>query len=521
MTDRSVRYDDNGDDLIDSQINYLYDTTGKYLGELTGTNDAQVVVDAIADRASGASVIVPDPGFDLDWEQQVDLPTGEQGFALETIGVPRLAIPSGFSGTAAINKPADTASNAQLTGLRIGSFTIDGGAASASDIDRAIVVDDQKEGVIEPSLFFDIPAIYLKASNGTTNQIEIRKPYIKSERGPGIELQGGTTSRVDQCRIVNPLFNDRINGTETAYLDLGNDNSWHATRIESAATAYIVGESTRGGEGYYIEEQDWDRISDNAAIVERANAEGRIETSKSDTYTRSRIVSPITHITGIGEATGGGPQAAPVNLLAGFERATEAMSVSDLGLNTFGAGSGGWSIGNPDGGGPRLTGTTDTSSGNAAGLNLGGSFNSIGASAVPKFALRSGPNTPTSNVLLKIGFETSNGDIAQLIFDPTDSLTEAPTAGNWYFRTETGAGDNSQDMGASPSSDQVLAVGIYKRASEDIWYARVGDTVVEDNVGSNGPSSNIEWLANIETKTSSSKTWDLSSGFQARLWRIA
>lgn len=485
--------------------NRVYDSTGRYHGELTGSKDAGVLTDAIEDRPEGANIIVPDPGFDLEWEQQVDLPAAEAGFGLYTEGCPRLTFPSGFSGDYAISKPATTAGTEDVWGYRLGGFVYDDSENQV--LSRAIHWADVKESIIHPSLFYDTPGIVLSAPNKWTNQNLVLKPTARSERGPLVEMEAGNPSNddpeADQNWVLAPHFNDKGNYTETAYVDQGRGNTWAWTRCETAERVHLCD----GAWGYNILEGQWDRRHSYTRIVEEKGdrVHGTINAQDARAFSKSRIVSASTELV-ISDSSSWLTE--PVE----FESMTMASTLSRHGLRDDSDG-GRVSIEQRGFSRPCLELAT-SGSGETAVLDCGD--NSVfGPSSNPKLQVYTAVDSG-SDVLVRVGFYGSADDHAELVYDPTDTLG-AGAGSNWYFQLSTdGTVRGRSASGTSPDGDgRELVIQREKgdRGSDEaVWSAHVGNRMVGAFSNAGTPVDRFQFRVYLESLGGGDKEVRLEGG---------
>ena len=504
--------------------NRVYDLSGRYHGELTGSNDAKVVVDALADRADDAGVVVPDPGFALEWERQVDIPATEMGFTLATEGLPTLSVPNGFSGSHAIRKPE---TGSQVHGYRIGGFEIDD---PNGVLNPAISLSDLKESVIEPSLFWNCPAIEILSDNSTfSNQNKILYPFIKGEfdgsRRAGIFF-GGSDGTADQNWVYSPHYIETnfSDPNSVAYHDEGAFNSWILTRAESADTIHLFD----GCREYYVSEGGWDRVQYHRRTIEERNgARGKIELREASRYEAVDVISPQTRIECRGrfrERTN--PLGQPVDVLDDFARVTTARSLGSMGFRDNSSG-GSVSIGPTMFDHPCLDWSTGSSSGNTAVLDLGPE--SLKTQALPKAAYSFGPESggggsDDDGVIARHGFWAGPNDRAELVYDPTNALGNHSSS-NWYFEVVDGGNLQGRvDMGIGPDTfsgqrqtHSLSHVLTGQAGPGNVWVATVETGNKETIRGT--PTASGTWRWYVESTDGRDKRWNMEPRDGHRLYR--
>lgn len=515
-TDTGAVYVGDGEVWKSTNTSSIYDSSGRYLGRLTGSADASTVQDAIADRTRRASVVLPNPGFALDWDRQVDLPADDPGFCLGTMGLPRLTIPSEFSGNSAIHKPSSTATIQSVTGYRIGGVRIND---LYGELSWGITLDDVKESIIQPSVFHDTPGIRIRGTNHYSNQNLILKPYIRSARGPGILLEntlGG--SRADQNWVFAPHFNDKGNGTETAYRDEANDNSWLFTRGEFAREFHVFDNAS----GYYVTEGDWDRTHDaRFSVREIGDSEGNITIRHPNRYEKMRLVGNNTVISGSGDSFGNGSiNPSPVDILDGLKRATTAHSLAALGLRDNSTG-GSVSLHSTFYNHPFIRLETGSTAGNTAVMDLGDG--ALKTQSFPKVAFamdQRDTQADTSGVVVRLGCVSDLDNRVELIYDPTNELG-GHTSGNWWFELVTGGKTRAQvDMGVGPSGDQSYAFNREDAGGNDVWSAAVDRKNLATGSTGGTDVGKGTWRWYLKTLESDDKCWDIHDKYGMRFYRF-
>lgn len=515
-TDTNVVYDGSGEswqlaqrgfegiEVESINHNRVYDTGGRYHGELTGSKDAKVVIDAIDDRTNRASVVVPDPGPPLEWEQQVDLPL-EENFNLCTIGMPQLRFSSGFSGSAAINRPGSTQRNDAKTGLRIGNFHFDD--RSDEVLERAIILDDIKDSYIAPCKFYDVPGILFKASHGTTNQNYVDKPFARSTRGPLVEMEKGNPTNdnpePDQNWIVAPSFSDKNNFTETAYIDRGRGNTWAWVRCEQAD---VVFEAANAREYKFIEGQ-LDRGNDYTHVIKESGdmVSGMVELDDYDHYASSEFTNVNTNVRA-------GDRIHRITEPVRFEDATNASSLQSIGLkDSSSGGNAGLSNGRTR---PSLRLTTNGRAGSYAEARTG-DYNSFDPVTAPKFFSSIRLNSGQSGLIARVGFYGGSSDYAELIYDPTNRLGTGISS--WFLRVKTnGNVRGTEDINATPDgsgTDFVLQRLERNQSSGDArWVAHSGGENRTEIRNDGRPIDDFDFRAFVETTDGNNKAIQLDGG---------
>jgi len=444
--DTGAMYVGDGDAWRSANVNQIYDTTARYLGELTGSADASTVQDAIQDRTPNAGIVITDPGFELDWNEQVDLPANEQDFALRTHGRVTLSIASGFSGSAAMNKPP---ADQRCHDWAIESFRV---IDSDQQLSWALDITDLKNGDIAPWYIEGTPGLILRASNDTTNQVAVYGWRALSERGPLIKTTAGAPS-ADQCHFYHCSFNQTNSGSgQTAFIDNGNNNNWHNLRVEQANIGIEI-----GGNQADVHIQDFDRASKGDATVKEVDGGGPSlisGLSKEDRYENLDIYHPQTVVvSGVGDSHSASSNAAAmVDILEPLRKMTLATTPP----YTLNENTGGGSIDYPvKMYGPQPALLCGSSQGDYAELNTGGS--DMKTQSYPKFAFGPKFDTTTGN-LFRAGFFINDSNYAELVYDPTDHLGVVANPSNVNLVTEDGGTVDAVDLNVAPNTSR-----------EDLW----------------------------------------------------
>lgn len=467
--------------------NRILDTAGNVYDELTGSNDASKVQQAIDERPNDAGIVIPDPGFALDWNEGLELPAAEAGFTLESIGRPELRISEDFPDEYAIHKPAST-DKAGSYNYTIGRFWFNADHDDNEDPtvpERLLYLDDTKGALVKPSKFDGARAIKIGASNRWSNQNAIVRPYIHSERGPGIEMEMGDPSlddpEADQNWIFAPAFSeghdhsadsiDEEEYTETAFLDHGRANMWLFPRCEFANRVH----HQKGASRYLILEGQWDRAKRyEHTVYEEFNDEyddpnphgdvyGTIVSRKSANFAKMRLINPNTDVRSAGRLWSS-------TELVDFGGVTTAHSLEALGLRGHAEGgtadSDGGTVGIVPGSSamPSIRLTTDGYEGDVVTLDTGpGTWET--PAIVPKLFLETEVDRDSRNddgvpqgLVVRAGLYADDADRVEFVFDPGEQHASHPgNPDNWYVELVTGdevrarkdAGQNPYGYGRS------------------------------------------------------------------------
>lgn len=532
-TDTGVVYTGDGNswselqpDIVFSALNQnrVVDTSGGVYGELTGTNDAQVVIDAISNRASGSGVVIPDPGFALDWEQQVDLPAAEARFRLRTVGTPTLSIPSGFADDHAIRKPASGAANDNLVGYETGPMQFDD---PNQLLDPALsLIDIKAARVEEPS--GNCPLVEIIGENTTSNQNVIYKPFIKGgeldgNRKPGISLlEGGSGDAADQNWVIAPFFNDDVTFLHTAYRDEGRQNNWLYIRAEGASTIMEM-----AGDDYKVISGGWDRAgSYNATVAEEVDSEGGIiHLQRASNYPALELHAPSTRvITRADHPTEQDPVGRPVDLFDPLSRLTPATSLGALHMQD--ASSGGTivktrSINDH----VRLGLNAGTTTGNYAQLDMG--EDAFKQSSYPKLSMGLLPATTdgSGQQVIRMGLFESASNRVELIYDPQNDLG-GHTNANWYAEVENGTASDSTDTGVSAGTGSgvgdVLSINVVEdpgAGTESYVFSVNGTARTEVATGGNNIAQ-ATWRLKIRTLDGGDQSMEVEARDGMRFYRV-
>lgn len=420
----------------------VYDSAGRYYGELTGANDATVVQEAIDARPDRSDIIVPEPGIPLDWNETVEIPAHEAGFKLLTEGMVRLDIPADFDGDVALKKGWEDDSRSEIREYQIGSFHVrdhDGVLSWAMDIDSI------KGAIFWPSKFENTPGIRI-ASEGEfvySNQNLILRPFGR-DRGPAVCLEnspGGTRS--DQNWVWCPYFNEGTargdeEYTETAFVDEGEANSWIYSRVEHAKVVHRMdgtsqtdtdGNLQNGCQEYHIHVQDWDRmgqIEDVVTVKDINGAHGLISGLRShNMFSTLQTNAPTQIESGLTRHDRG-------TLVDSWEQLAASSPVNDLSDVGFQHGGDGSATLHPN-----LWRTlrvdTDSTEDSESWIDMGEEmFRHSHAAA----RLKGHFDASSSEVIARIGFVADESNRAELVYDPEGVWGDHEHSG-WYFEAET------------------------------------------------------------------------------------
>jgi hypothetical protein len=485
------------------------DSEGRYHGELTGDGDAQVLVDAISDRKTGAAVIIPDPGFRLDADVKVQIPAEEQGFSIETIGTPEWEIPSGFSDTSFIEKPATTTSD--FNSIR--DYYI--GPMYVRDFDRitdeAINLKDLKWATVEGISAGRTSAVKVSGPNKASARNRILHPNGVDE-GPVVELADGA----DQTVVDQPSFGATETGTdEVAMIDRGQWNHWRQTQVESAGTCFLADDAFQ----YRVVAQDWDRQADyDVTLEERGDAQGIFDPQGDrDIYHKARIRNPKTRVrTPMSKGNVRGVRDA-FDLL---KQAQPAHTLASLGLSDVSTGGGTVTkFFTAASGYASIVLETGSTSGDTGHVNQGG--DSMTHELAPKYRQYGVSLNSESALVVRIGFHKDDDNYAELTFDPGGNLNTGHSltrsGANWNFELVTGGtprGDTPVDTGVAGDSGSVNRLSVV--CEVDQWSARVANQTEKADINpiSNGSVSigDMQWRAFSETAEASNKKVTLDVG---------
>ena len=497
--------------------NRVWDTSGRYHGELTGTDDAQVVIDAITDRTAGSSLIVPDPGFKLDWEQQVDFPV-ENRFGIQTVGNPSIRPASGFTGSYAFYKPSGVGYDMYLGPCQI---TDNDGVLT-----EALRLEDIRGAMIDRVKTFNCPGIRIisediYANQNVLNQCEVSIPaghYSPRNEGSGIILdEGSQGNTTDQNWIFAPMYNaSRDHTGAVGYIDRGKHNNWLYTRAEFCHTIHQM----EGGYNYYVSEGGWDR-PDEYSVREMGGTSGHppggfIQNVYGSNYERIRILNPNTTVTTSGDVDSGArPRLPVVDILEDVKKTTSARSLASLGLQDDSNG-GSVSIGPTWYYKPWLSWSTGATSGYTAVLSTGS--NSLSATAMPKAAYSWVPRSTgdDADVIARTGLYGDSGNRWELVFDPNNKATA-----NWYLEVAQGGTLlDSIDTGVAPHGENDLSFSVANLESGTLFCASVDYNDFDISGDLTGFNAQMEWRWYLETLAADSKDWRLRDDRGMRFYKF-
>jgi hypothetical protein len=491
--------------------NRVFDSAGNYHGELTGTNDAQTVIDALADRPSEAALVLPDPGFRLDWEQQVDLPAAEPSFSLLTVGRPRLEVRTGFSGSVALRKPPSaTGGPQQLQRYYIGPIEIIN-RGDTTTLDWGIELSDAKQSVIDRPVVRSAPGVHIATVNSPATLNRIVNPQLDfTGTTPGI--------RLDECYatlVEAPSFNGRNaqandNPTTAYYAVGGNWNKWLNTHIERAGTGFLLDDE----QWYTVTENDWDRLNSFRWTVKEENGSfGWIDLTRPRNARAIRLCSPLTDLSSSGDSE---------ERSRSFRDFTDRLSTATF-ADSINANSG--TIGvldaSPGGGsasvslsvGPNSTIDIDSGSSERAKASLGGPVMST-TNHSPKLFASIGPDTASDlsgvRATVQVGQNANNN--ARLEYDESGN-------GAWVFILEENGSivNTVENTGVTPTAGETQSLSIqheyYKDpdgSSSEVWSAHIDGTLVAERAGSMAiGAAGVQVDINPLNGTTKSWTWDI------------
>ncbi|MFC5133753.1 MULTISPECIES: twin-arginine translocation signal domain-containing protein [Haloferacaceae] len=497
----------------------IHDTSGRYLGTLSGENDAQVLIDALTDRVSGAGIILPDPGFALDWEQQVDLPT-ESDFVLQTEGRPTLVPSSDFSDTAAIHLPEGGAERMYLDNLYVKD--------EHGVLTWGLYFNDLRNSTVYRPHIFNSPGIRMEAENNWSNTNMFFSPAViigaewqveNRNGGTGYLLGDSKTNTVDQNFFLCPYYSATADFTED---DLGWDirgkhNNIIRSRMEFAGTAVEV-----SGKNYHIEANNWDRVHmmENC-IIEKEDAYGRAIIQGSGALAKSRITSPITEFEVVGDHKGSGsPRAGLGNLFDALDNLTTAHTLSALGLRDNST-NGSISINPTFFQHPFLRFNTGASAGNTAVLDTGSQSMKTQSWPAAVMQFEPGGAAAKSNVVVRYGYFSDAGNRAELVYDPGNTLGDH-TSDNWYFEVETsGTLRDRLDLGVAPAEKNMLALNrVDSENGNPYWEAAIDGANIERIREGDATASSGRFRWYVETMEAANKDWQLATQYGGNLYRL-
>jgi hypothetical protein len=492
-------------------LDRVKDSGGRYHGQLTGTNDAQVVIDAIADRKGDASIILPDPGFDLDWEQEVELPR-EESFSLDTVGVPTLDIPSGFTGSAALVIPDGTA-NTDYS--EINSFRVADTNKVLSELMRLVGAANITVNNPQSSVGARQGIRVIDGVNGGAHSVDIYNPVIKTftDNSSCVRMEVNNGGFVNDCRVWGPYFTSGPTPTgNVAFYDSGNENVWENCYVEHCNDGIPF--VADGANGYKFTTNDLDRVGGfNTVVEERGSAHGLVElsTTKLETFHKLRLQAPNTDLIMRGGFQGfGQDHIGTVDQMEGVHMATQAELNNSPPHPKLRDNSSGGSVSAGVAGAGGTTNFnlgTGATSGNTAVLDQGGV--SVRSDYFPKFATRSLEVFDTTQVIVKCGFynptsPTPEANRAEFIFDPTNSGRLDHPNDTWYWDVEIGgtAQDTTPvDTGIAGGFNQHVAIN----REPDQWSA-IFDSTLQDVTALGGSSlDTIQWRLSVETTENADK----------------
>lgn len=433
----------------------ILDSSGRVLGELVEGEDAgAVLVDAIEDRHQESGIVYQDPGYFQTWETEVELPPDAQTLVIETVGTPKIRIPTGYTGTAVMSKV--TGAVARDQDWTIGEFEIDD--TPNYELDYALDIEDIKNGQFRKWFVDGAPGLRISGNADTPNQIHIENWQV-FERGPGIHLVGGDPGS-DQMHVFNPMFAEtEVNNdpgvlnngyVQTAYRDEGQNNNWLNVRAEQAN----IGLEIIGRQGHYLI-QDMDRASDmERSIIERPGGGPSYirGLSSADRFTNMEISHTNTTVECMGDSFGStGEEPPATNYLPNFFQFDYDPVGGDYDVNSR-------LIEEIDNGGNvnynattyRVKPIILTSSTLGDGMEWRTFPESIKGRVMPKF-LQSIEVSDTAGMLVRFGWNVWDSGLSQpdpdnfahLIYDPDDSLSgstygSVPDPTGWTFRVVSG-----------------------------------------------------------------------------------
>ena len=491
--------------------NRVWDSSGRTHGELTGTNDAAVVGDAIADRAPGARIVIPDPGFTLGWDRQVDLPV-EDRFGVQTVGTPTIRPSAGFSGDYALYKPSGQARDQYLGSVYISD--------NEGVLAEGVHLTDVRGAMLDRVKVYNAPGIRIVAEDIYSNQnllhqCENRYPGEWRETrnpGTGIVLETGDSGKTtDQNWIFVPHYNASKDFTadDVAYIDRGKHNQWLFTRCEFADTVH----RQEGDQNYYISEGGWDRIGTHS-VVEEGSARlcGFIDRLHGENYDSLKLQSLNTQVRATGTPNQqSGIRVAPTDLLDGVKRMTTARSLPSLGFEDASAG-GRVSATRTHQIKPFLEWETGPEAGNTAVLSTGA--RSLKPQAYPKVAYSFVPYGAgdATDVRVRTGLFQNADNYFELMFDPA-TRTEG-----WHLElAKNGSVVESVDTGIVPATDQELAFNL-TGGDVDKWHAAIDQTHYEIRSPIGGLGQ-CEWRWSVETLADENKHWKLQDDRGMRFFK--
>ena len=520
IRDRLTALEQSGDSggLLPDRV---YDTSGRAHGELTGTDDASVVNDAIADRTDGTSIVIPDPGFVLGWDQQVDLPT-EDRFALETVGTPTIRPPADFADSHILYEPRERGSDQYIGSLYISDLN---GVLP----DAAVHLEDIRGTVIDRVRVYNAPGFRITsediyANQNVLNRCEIIQPGSWRDTrngGNGIVLDTGTRGNTtDQNWILAPHFNaSRDHTGEIGYLDRGKHNNWLYTRFEFGEVVHQM----EGDSNYFVSEGGWDR-PDGYTVREVGGTSGNppngfIQNIYGDNYGRLRILNPNTRVTTSGDVDSGArPRLSIIDLLEDVKKMTSARTLESCGLQDESKG-GSVEIGPTWFYKPFLQWDTEAVSGSTAVLSTGP--DSLSTTPLPKVAYSWVPRGAgdTTDVIARTGLYGDSDNYFELVYDPNNTLGGHPTS-SWYVELMKGGTERGCiDTGITPHDENDISFNICQLDSGDYFCASVDYDDFEIPAGLTGWNVPMKWRWSVETLADESKDWRLRDDRGMRFYK--
>lgn len=471
----------------------------------TGTNDAQAVQHAIDTRTGTEAVVLPDPGFALDWDQQVDLPASEGGFSLVTLGQPTLDIPADFTGSYAIFKPAAPNSmNESVQNYYLGGVEIDDRANGL--LTEAIRLNDIKQGVVDSPLIRGAAGVRIRSPNHSSTMNRLLHVRVLDGPGPAVAL-ARNVEPTNGTLVIMPSYNSDTVGAGTAFLDEGDFNQWLWTHAEQAGVVHDMDGASR----YRILESDWDRQADYTHTVKESNgALGYISVRGRQTAQKLRLCSAATVVESLPGAFNFQGYHDVFERIAGMLAGDRVgAGTTTLGIEDNSSGGASTSV-MPWGARGALNLNTGATSGDRAELSTGKNFNPDRHAPALFWPMQPDAAGDTSGVLIRVGL-INGGDHADMIFDPGNVLG-GHTTGNWYFQLTTGGVQRANiDTGIAPAAGAANRLGIQREdgGADATWSAHIDEGLVATASNAGTSLGNCWFRCAVETREAVAHQWNV------------
>jgi hypothetical protein len=491
------------DDLNNRRI---HDSTGKYLATLDGNDDSQKVADAITDRRSNSDVIVPAPDFNLDWQSQVDLPI-ETEFSIRTVGMPTIDVASGYSDNFVVRVPPNTSpSNRGF----LDSFRV----RDDNDLlDFAIKINDSQHWAINRWLALS-SLIEFSGPNSDCQRNHVFNSSSVDGTGPNIHC--GPSAPANEFHspwVLEP--------TDTGQTGIHVEAGKNAVHNYDARVSNAFKASTNADD-YYVQFKWLDGSITKTPVKEEDDVQGRVVGIGNDRlFAKSQIINPQTTVAeqAVEHAPSRSRTRGMVDVFEPVKRShPAAASLSKFDLNDASTGAGTVAVTDLNNLFPIHQDPGTTSVGDRSVVDHGGTWvqpeNNMAKLFVP---LRPSGSSAVSNVLVRLGIREDSNNFAELVYDPSDSLSggtfgSVSNTSNWNFRLVTqGTERGTTDLGVSPSgaTTQVMGVSRLDNSATADWHAYVDTDQTTISNGGTKFNGLAQFRSVVETRdTNSNRAWD-------------